>query len=79
MKRRLLAAILCLFAIELSAKDPDKIYRAIYDFAYTKDSIHAIKGEDMLYVKLSEDSSFCFSYYSYQTDSLMNEPDGHAI
>ncbi len=79
MKRSLLAAIMCLLAIGLSAQNPDKIYRAIYDFEYTKDSIHSVKGNDILYLELSENSSFCFSYYSYQTDSLMNAPNGRAI
>ena len=37
-------------------------YRAIYDFEYTKDSINSIKGEDILYLEISKNSSFCFSY-----------------
>lgn len=53
--------------------------RVIYDFEYTKDSINSIKGKDILYLEISEKASFCFSYYSYQTDSLMSTTDGRAI
>lgn len=54
-------------------------FRAVYDFEYTKDSINSIKGKDILYLEISEKGSFCFSYYSYQSDSLKNEPNGKAI
>ena len=54
-------------------------YRAIYDFEYTKDSINSIKGEDILYLEISKNSSFCFSYYTYYTDSLKNTPNGWAV
>lgn len=49
-------------------------YRAIYDFEYTKDSINSIIGEDILYLEISKNSSFCFSYYTYYTDSLKTRP-----
>lgn len=54
-------------------------YRAVYDFEYTKDSINSIKGEDILYLEISKNSSFCFSYYTYYTDSLTNTPNGWAV
>lgn len=54
-------------------------YRAVYDFEYTKDSINSIIEKDILYLEISKNSSFCFSYYTYYTDSLRNTPDGQAI
>lgn len=54
-------------------------YRAVYDFEYTKDSINSIIGEDILYLEISKNSSFCFSYYTYYTDSLINTPNGWAV
>lgn len=54
-------------------------YRAIYDYEYTKDSINSIRGKDVLYLDISEDISFCFSYYSYQVDSLKSEPNGRKV
>ena len=49
-------------------------YRAVYDFEYTKDSINSILEKDILYLEISKNSSFCFSYYTYYTDSLKNTP-----
>lgn len=54
-------------------------YRAIYDYQYTKDSINNIKESDILFLELSESYSTCFSYYTYQTDSLDRAPDGKRI
>lgn len=54
-------------------------YRAIYSFQYTKDSINSLKGNDILYLEISENKSFCFSYYSYQSDSLRRDPNGRKI
>ena len=54
-------------------------YRAIYDFEYTKDSIHSIIEKDILYLEIAENSSFCFSYYTYYSDSLSNTPNGQAV
>lgn len=71
--------IICLIAIGLSSKSPDKAYRAIYDFEYTKDSINSTKGKDVLYLEMFGNSSFCFSYYTYYTDSLKNTPNGREI
>lgn len=54
-------------------------YRATYDFEFTKDSINSIEGKDILYLELSKNNSFCFSYYTYYTDSLKNTPNGRAL
>lgn len=54
----------------------DTGYRAIYNFEYTKDSIHSVQEKDVLYLEISKNCSFCFSYYS---DSLCNTPNGRAI
>ncbi len=77
MRMRILSIIFMMAALGCNAAGVN--YRVVYDFEYTKDSINSIKGKDILYLELSESSSFCFSYYSYQTDSLMNEPDGRKI
>lgn len=54
-------------------------YRATYSFQYTKDSINSLKGNDILYLEISENKSFCFSYYTYQSDSLRRDPNGRKI
>lgn len=54
-------------------------FRAVYDFEYTKDSIHSIIDKDILYLEIAKNSSLCFSYYTYYADSLWNTPNGRAI
>ena len=78
MKTILWAISICLFALDLSSKSTNN-YRAVYHFEYTKDSINATKEKDILYLELSENSSLCFSYYTYYSDSLSNTPNGRAV
>ena len=56
-------------------------FRAIYnfDFEYTKDSIRSIKGEDILNLELCDGHSFCFSQYTWETDSLHATPGRDAV
>ena len=54
-------------------------YRAVYDFEYTKDSIRSIKGKDILNLELCDGHSFCFSQYTWETDSLHATPGGDAV
>lgn len=73
----LFLALLILMSLKSNAVSTD--YRAIYDFEYTKDSINSTTGKDILFLEISEKSSFCFSYYTYQSDSLRSTPNGRAI
>ncbi len=79
MKRSLLAAVICFFAIGLAAESQNKIYRDVYDFEYIKDSINAYKGQDILYLDLYGDHSFCFSKYTWELDSIINSPHGEKL
>ncbi len=54
-------------------------FRAVYAFEYTKDSIRSIKGEDILNLELCDGHSFCFSQYTWETDSLHATPGGDAV
>lgn len=54
-------------------------FRAVYHFEYTKDSIHSVREKDILYLEIAEDSSLCFSYHTYYSDSLSSTPDGRAV
>lgn len=75
--RTLLITFVCIALLRGNAIGAD--FRAIYDFEFTKDSIHSTKGNDILYLELSEKGSFCFSYYTYYTDSLRSTPNGRAV
>lgn len=54
-------------------------YRIIYNYEYTKDSINSIIGNDIIYLEANQNQSYCFSYYSYQCDSLKRTPEGKKI
>ncbi|MCM1142937.1 MAG: GLPGLI family protein [Muribaculum sp.] len=55
------------------------LYRAIYNFEYTTDSIRNIKRNDCLYLDLNINHSLCYSKNTYQYDSLMSTPLGSKI
>lgn len=77
MDNKLLSFMIIIALCRCSAICAD--FRAIYDFEYTKDSINSIKGKDILYLEMSDRYSLCFSYYTYQTDSLHKEPNGREV
>ncbi len=79
MRLKILLIILLIDIILFSSNVTGTNYRAVYDFEYTKDSINSIIEKDILYLEISKNSSFCFSYYTYYTDSLGNTPNGRAI
>lgn len=68
-----------LILVYLNSNAVSTDYRAVYDFEYTKDSINSITGKDILFLEISGKSSFCFSYYTYQTDSMRSTPTGRAV
>ena len=71
----LIVTSLALFSCNALGAD----FRAIYNFEYTKDSIRSIKGEDILNLELCDGHSFCFSQYTWETDSLHATPGGDAV
>ena len=78
----MLLRILLITLMSIALFDSDAIcadFRAIYNFEYTKDSINSIKEKDILYLEISTNNSFCFSYYTYYSDSLKSTPNGRAI
>lgn len=54
-------------------------YRATYNFRYTKDSINSLKGNDVLYLEFDSIVSHCYSYLTFQNDSLRATPEGRKI
>jgi GLPGLI family protein len=57
-------------------KTLDNAYlRCTYDFVYLKDTLSNKKTDkDILYLQIGQEYSKCFSYYSYQVDSLQETP-----
>lgn len=51
-------------------------YRAVYRYDYIRDSVNSSYNHDILYLELCKDSSFCFSRYTWEYDSILREPNG---
>lgn len=78
MRQIILSATVAL-AIIIGCNAFGNDYRAVYEFSYTKDSVNSIVGKDILFLELSKNSSFCFSYDTYLTDSLNSTTEGKKI
>lgn len=75
----LMTTIMFLSMMTLYAQNRKDTYRAVYNFEYTKDSVNMVKSKDILFLELNSTQSFCYSYYTYQTDSLRNSPNGQEM
>ena len=75
----LITIILSLSMMPLCAQNRKDTYLAVYNFEYTKDSVNMVKSKDVLFLELNSDRSFCYSYYTYQTDSLRTSPNGQEV
>ena len=59
------------------------IYKLLHNYCtyycYSKDTIkNDEKGEDLLFLSIGKNVSKCYSYYTYQSDSLKSTADGKA-
>lgn len=79
-------------ALSVEANDKEQVYRAVYELSeiYTyigndwepdlSDEKSEVKyRKDILRLELYPESSFCYSYHSWMTDSLDMEPNGEKI
>lgn len=54
-------------------------YLCSYYYCYSKDTIkNDEKEEDLLFLSIGKNVSKCYSYYTYQSDSLQSTEDGKA-
>ena len=54
MNQKILLTILISSMVSLGYNANAADFRAVYDFEYTKDSIHSIKEKDILYLEITE-------------------------
>jgi len=50
-----------------------------YIYTYLKDTINKVQNEDLLYLQIGKNLSKCYSYYTFQSDSLSLTRDGKEI
>lgn len=92
IKQRHIVWVLLWIAIPIFAQENSRIYRAVYDLKeiYTykgdkwepdlSDEKSDIKSrKDIIRLELHPESSFCYSYHTWMTDSLEMEPNGEKI
>lgn len=75
MNKQIILLILLLIKVSYAVGQGAVSYRAVYDFEYTVWEDEA-KRNDRILLDLNKDGSFCYSIYTYESDSLMNTPNG---
>lgn len=91
-KNILVISIVLLLTSSIEANDKEQVYRAVYElneiYSYIgndwepdlSDEKSDVKfRKDILRLELYPESSFCYSYYTWMTDSLKMEPNGDKI
>lgn len=77
MKKLILFFILLLINVFYAVGQGASLtYRAVYNFDATVLADEA-KRNDMIFLDINKDGSFCYSNYTYERDSLMKTPNGN--
>lgn len=81
--KHIVAIIFILIFASFVVKGEDSVYRAIYEmeeiFSYREDSLDFKIRNDILRLELYPNKSFCYSKYSWETDSLLKQPNGKKV
>lgn len=77
MKKVLLQLIVFTFIPCMGQVIDQAHLKCSYEYKYEFDTLsHKDVRDDLLYLQIGKSISKCFSYYTYQNDSLWNSPDG---
>lgn len=77
MKKVLLQLIVFIFIPCMGQVIDQAHLKCSYEYKYEFDTLsHKDVRDDLLYLQIGKSTSKCFSYYTYQNDSLWNSPDG---
>lgn len=77
MNKHILLFILLLIQVSYAVGQDSSIsYRAVYDFDETI-LMDDAKQYDRIFLDINNEGSFCYSYYTYESDSLTNTPNWH--
>ena len=80
--RTIFILILVLSSIEASSQEKvlDNAYlKCQYEYTYQNDTLSGETKDDLLILEVGENISKCYSYYTFQTDSLAKTPDGDKV
>ena len=74
--------ILTSLAVQAVAREPmiDRAYmKCLYRYVYTFDTLKNELRDDLLILQIGKEVSKCYSYYTFQCDSLRRTPDGAKV
>ena len=78
----ILYLFLTFLAVQATAREPviDRAYmKCLYRYVYTFDTLKNELRDDLLILQIGKEVSKCYSYYTFQCDSLRRTPDGAKV
>ena len=69
-------------AVQAAAREPmiDRAYmKCLYRYVYTFDTLKNELRDDLLILQIGKEVSKCYSYYTFQSDSLKRTPNGAKV
>lgn len=69
-------------AVQATAREPmiDRAHmKCLYRYVYTFDTLKNELRDDLLILQIGKEVSKCYSYYTFQCDSLQRTPDGAKV
>ncbi|ETK08016.1 hypothetical protein T230_07990 [Tannerella sp. oral taxon BU063 isolate Cell 1/3] len=78
----ILYLLLASLALQAAAREPvlDRAHmKCLYRYVYTFDTLKNELRDDLLILQIGKEVSKCYSYYTFQFDSLQRTPDGAKV
>ena len=82
MKTIVSILLLSSLAVQAAAREPvlDRAHmKCLYRYVYTFDTLKNELRDDLLILQIGKEVSKCYSYYTFQCDSLRRTPDGAKV
>ena len=82
MKTIVSILLLASIAVQATAREPvlDRAHmKCLYRYVYTFDTLKNELRDDLLILQIGKEVSKCYSYYTFQCDSLQRTPDGAKV
>ena len=82
MKTIVYTLLLASLAVQAAAREPvlDRAHmKCLYRYVYTFDTLKNELRDDLLILQIGKEVSKCYSYYTFQCDSLRRTPDGAKV
>ena len=82
MKTIVSILLLSSLAVQATAREPmiDRAHmKCLYRYVYTFDTLKNELRDDLLILQIGKEVSKCYSYYTFQCDSLQRTPDGAKV